>query len=175
MMLLGILLVAGVSCTSEDATAPQNELPPPELGLFDNGGLLGTGLLKGLLSCSPLPQSSASAVIGSQGGTITMGPHSIYFPPGAVGRSVTITAEVVSDSVNSVRLLPEGLKFASGRPAILTLSYSNCTLLGSLIPKKIVYTDEGLDILQILTSFDNIFTRKVTSPLDHFSRYAVAY
>lgn len=175
MMFLGLLLVAGTSCTTDNATAPADSNLTPEMGLFDNGGLLGTGLLKGLLYCSPLPNSSSSEVIGPRGGTIEMGPHSIYFPPGAVSRNITITAQVVSDSVNSVRLLPEGLQFAKGRPAILTLSYSNCSTLARIVPKRIVYTNEGLGILQVLQSLDNIFSRKVTAPLEHFSRYAVAY
>jgi hypothetical protein len=175
MMFLGLLMVAGTSCTTDNATGPTEPALTPEMGLFDNGGLLGTGLLKGLLYCSPLPNSSTSKSITTAGGTINMGPHSIYFPPGAVSRTTTITAQVVSDSVNSVRLLPEGLKFNRGRPAVLTLSYSNCSLLTRLLPKKIVYTSERLNILEVLLSLDNIFTRKVSAPLDHFSRYAVAY
>jgi hypothetical protein len=174
MMFLGLLLVAGTSCTTDNATAPESSLTP-ELGLLDNGGLLGTGLLKGLLYCSPLTTTSSSEVIGVRGGTIEMGPHSIYFPPGALSRNVTITAQVVNDSVNSVRLLPEGLQFAKGRPAILTLSYSNCSTVARIIPKRIVYTNEGLGILQVLQSLDNILSRKVSAPLEHFSRYAVAY
>jgi hypothetical protein len=175
MMFLGLLVVAGTSCSIDDSIAPSEATMAPELGLLDNGGLLGTGLLKGLLYCSPLPTSSTSKVIGRLGGTINMGPHSITFPAGALDRSVTITAQVVSDSVNSVRLLPEGLQFAKGRPARLTLSYSNCSLLGQLTPKKIVYTNERLGILSVLFSLDNILSRKVSAPLEHFSRYAVAY
>jgi hypothetical protein len=177
MMFLGLLLVAGTSCTTDTATGPSEpqQTLTPEMGLFDNGGLLGTGLLKGLMYCTPLPNSSASKTITSAGGTIDMGPHSIYFPPGAVSQPTTITAQVVRDSVNSVRLLPEGLKFNRGRPAVLTLSYANCTLLTRLLPKKIVYTNERLSILEILLSIDNIFTKKVSAPLEHFSRYAVAY
>lgn len=175
MMFLGLLLVAGTSCTTDNVVAPAESNLTPDLGLLDNGGLLGTGLLKGLLYCRPLASESVSEVIGPRGGTIKMGPHTIYFPPNALSRNVTITAEVVSDSVNSVRLLPEGLRFAKGRPATLTLSYSNCAPLARLVPKRIVYTNEHLGILQILQSLDNILSRKVSAPLEHFSRYAVAY
>jgi hypothetical protein len=171
MMFLGLLLVAGVSCSTDDATAPAPVTP--QYGLLDNGGLLGTGLLNGLLSCSPLPASTTSRSIGSAGGTISMGPHTLIIPAGALSSTVTITAEVVSDSVNSVRFFPEGLRFS--KPAQLTLSYANCSLLTQLTPKKIVYTTEGLDILQILNSLDNVLAKKVSAPLDHFSRYAVAY
>ena len=175
MMFLGLLMVAGTSCTTDTAVAPSEPTITPELGLLDNGGLLGTGLLKGLLYCRPLPSASVTKTIGLAGGTISMGPHSIYFPPGALSSPVSITAQVVSDSVNSVRLLPEGLHFNRGRPAKLTLSYANCSLVSRLIPKKIVYTSERLNILQVLLSLDNILAQKVSAPLDHFSRYAVAY
>ena len=176
MMFLGLLMMAGVSCSTDSATAPSSEpTSSPELGLLDNGGLLGTGLLKGLLYCSPLPAATASKTIGVQGGSINVGPHTLYVPPGALNRSLTITAEVVRDSVNSVRLLPEGLQFNQRIPAVLTLSYANCSLLGRILPKRVVYTSERLGILEILASLDNILTKKVSAPLKHFSRYAVAY
>jgi hypothetical protein len=175
MMFLGLLLVAGVSCSTDNTTAPGSEVMVPELGLLDNGGLLGTGLLKGLLYCSPLPATTSSKTIGSAGGVINVGPHSLVVPPGALTRAVTITAQVVSDSVNSVRMLPEGLQFVRSKPAVLTLSYANCSTLGRILPKRIVYTTERLQVLQILSSLDNIFSKKVSAPLEHFSRYAVAF
>ena len=72
---------------------------------------------------------------------------------------------------NSVRFGPEGLRFA--RPAELTLSYSNCLVAPA--KKKIVYTSELLEVLELLKSSDKARTKTVTSPIDHFSRYAVAY
>lgn len=44
-----------------------------------------------------------------------------------------------------------------------------------LAPKKILYTSEGLRILDILLSLDNILRQTVSAPIEHFSRYAVAY
>jgi hypothetical protein len=38
-----------------------------------------------------------------------------------------------------------------------------------------VYTDENLKILEVLRSLDLFGKRTVTAPIDHFSRYAVAY
>ena len=81
------------------------------------------------------------------------------------------TSEQVPGKVNSVRLSPEGLRFA--RPARLTMSYRNC--LTVLLPKRIVYTTEGLQVLRVLPSLDLDDLGTVSSPLDHFSRYVVAY
>jgi hypothetical protein len=57
---------------------------------------------------------------------------------------------------------------------MLTISYDNC--LVTLLKKQIVYTSESLSILELLTkSKDFPKYDYVTSPIDHFSRYAVAY
>jgi hypothetical protein len=85
--------------------------------------------------------------------------------------NVQIRAEQMSGKVNSVRFSPEGLKFAS--PATLTMGYKNCSLV--LLPKRIVYTSELLKVLVILRSVDLLGSKTVTAPIDHFSRYAVAY
>jgi hypothetical protein len=71
-----------------------------------------------------------------------------------------------------VRFSPEGLRFE--KPATLTMTYDNCALV--LLQKKIVYTDEKLKILEVLkASLDLFKSKSVTAPIDHFSRYAVAY
>ena len=126
-----------------------------------------------LLSCSPLPGSKTSTRIGSGGGTLSFGPHRLVVPAGALSRPVTITAEEISDRVNSVRFSPEGLRF--NKNTQLTLSYANCSGAGMLLPKLIAYTDDLLAILELLPSVDLPAQKKVTGQLKHFSRYAVAY
>ena len=123
-----------------------------------------------LLTCSSQPYVKTSKEIGRAGGTIVVGDHHLVIPRGALKRTVTITAEQMSGRVNSVRFSPEGLEFE--KSATLTMSYSNCVEL--LAPKQIVYTDEGLSILELLKSRDTSRRETVTVPVDHFSRYAVA-
>ncbi|MEO8199810.1 MAG: hypothetical protein ABI679_04740 [Gemmatimonadota bacterium] len=172
-LILASVLMAGLSCsTDQSLTAPPTA---PTAGPELSGGFLGTGIGAGLLYCSPLPYASASKAIGAAGGTINVGPHSLYIPPGALSQTVTITAIAPRDSVNSVQFAPEGLTFARGRPATLTLSYANCSLLGRLLPKRIAYTTDLLRILSLLPSLDNILFKKVSAPVEHFSRYAVAW
>jgi hypothetical protein len=86
-----------------------------------------------------------------------------------------ISAEAPVGTVNSVRLFPEGLKFAAGKPAQLTLSYGNCPLLGQVLPKRIAYTTDLLQILSYVLSVDDLLHKRVTGSLEHFSRYAVAW
>jgi hypothetical protein len=161
-----IVLVAAASCARESATAPGE----PNASLL--GGL--RRLTGALLTCSPLPFATDSALIGPLGGTLNLGAHSFTVPRGALTRSVWIKGEAPSDTVNSVRFYPAGLTFS--RPATLTMSYSNCNLVaGLLTPKRIAYTTEGLVILSYLPSVDNLLLREVTGSLDHFSRYALAW
>ena len=56
------------------------------------------------------------------------------------------------------------------------MSYANCSLLGSLLPKQVVYTsDDLLNILDVLKSLDDPLSQQVTGKLNHFSEYAVAW
>jgi hypothetical protein len=192
---LALVLVAGVGCTSDTTgvdvpVAPEIQAEPSVetsllLGglLGDSEGLLGgvldlvggvvRGLLDvtGLLDCSEQSYAVTRETIGPWGGSIKVGNHVLVIPRGALSRYVTIKAEQIQGSTNSVRFSPEGLQFA--KPAALTMSYDNCRNVE--LPKAIVYTTEGLEVLEVLWSLDLLRWMKVTAPIDHFSRYAVAY
>jgi len=166
VLVAGLIAFAVAGCGDNAPTAPPATQPSPLLV-----GDLVSGL--GLLRCTPLPYASASKLIGPAGGSLQVGPHVLRVPAGALSQTVLIRAEAPSDVVNSVRLYPEGLRFNSA--ASLTMSYSNCNLLGRLWPKRIAYTTERLTILSYLLSIDNILKKNVTGRLEHFSRYAVAW
>jgi hypothetical protein len=175
---LALLLSVGVSCTSDnsptEAPVAPAEQASPSFGLIGDltGTLVGTlGSVTDLLVCSPQPYAISSSTIGPDGGTISVGTHSLVIPQGALSQKVTITAEQIQGSSNSVRFSPEGLQFE--QPAVLTMSYENCALV--LLQKKIVYTTEKLKILEVLGSLDLFKKKIVSAPIDHFSRYAVAY
>jgi hypothetical protein len=193
------LVVGATACTSDLATAPtaapsataqspeiasSPEIAPSLIGLplVDALPLVGgvTGTLDKLLQlgyvrCTPQPEASAQARIGIAGGTIRAGKHTLTIPAGALSQTVTITMVAPSDSLVDVVFGPEGLTFNKGRTPTLTLDYSNCG--GSLLnlKKRIVYSDNLLNILEILSSLDNLGTSKVSAPIKHFSRYAVHY
>ena len=176
----GLLLVSAlsvVSCSSGDdgLSGPSSEQTPAALLGNTGGGVLGTGIGSGLLACTPLPYALTQQTVGTAGGTLLVGPHKLTIPAGALSTSVLITAEAPVGTVNSVRLSPEGLTFATGKPAKLTLSYANCPLLGQLLPKRIAYTTDLLAILSYVISLDDLIGQRVTGTLAHFSRYAVAW
>ena len=163
--ILGVVIAAG--CAGD----PASPLEPQASTSLISGV---TGTVSGvLLQCTALPSSSTSALIGVAGGVVDVGPHRLVIPEGALKEPVLITAEVVPGNANSVRFGPEGLRFE--RTAALTMSYRNCNGLGMLLPKKIVYTDELLNLLELLRSVDLAGQKMVTGDLKHFSRYAIAF
>ena len=128
-----------------------------------------------LVTCKPQQYASTSRLVGPRGGTLYVGPHTLVIPRGALNGYVQITAEAPSDTVVSVRFKPEGLKFNDGHPAVLTLDYNACEVNQQQLPSHIAYTDESLNILEILQGVVDATHRKVTANVKHFSRYAVAW
>src|ERR1041384_4462673 len=139
---LGVTILAA-ACTGEQVLPNEPGQPNFLLGSLDAV----------LLHCSPQPYAKSSAVIGPKGGVLVVGPNVLVVAPNALSQNVSITGEVVTGSVNSVRFSPEGLRFG-GNGAALTMSYSNCSGLGMLLPKKVAYTSELLSILEIVSSLD---------------------
>lgn len=179
-----LLVTFSASCSSDALpTGPSSQASQPQvdplLGLPIEGILDGLGQSIGplgqLLTCEPQEYASASKVIGRNGGTIYVGKHKFVVPRGALRSRVRITAVAPAGNVVSVRFAPEGLKFNRRHQPTLTLDYGDCGLVRNLLPKHIAYTDEGLNILDILGSVDNILKHQVSADIKHFSRYAVAF
>jgi hypothetical protein len=167
-LLAPVLLLVALACSDRTPTSVP-AAPAPDASLI--GALLGpTGLLK----CSNLPFASDVETIGPLGGILRAGPHSLVIPPGALSAPTTITMTAPTGlGVNAVKFEPEGLRFNA--PAALTMSYSNCSLLGKLLPKRIAYTDDNLNILSYLLSLDNLLSKRVTGKVNHFSDYVIAW
>jgi len=166
----GVLLL--LSCTDRSPLGVESRRSRPEADLL--GLPLPNPLPNvGLLSCTPLPYDSVTQTIGPAGGTLAVGAHTLTIPPGALETAVSITAVAPSDTVSHVRFQPQGLTFQ--QPASLTLSYANCSLLGSLAPKQIAYTTDALQILEYLPSLDELLGQTVTGQVQHFSEYAIAW
>ena len=177
-LLLAPLLAAAMAAAACSGGA--NPLDPqgstvsasPEIAPSLLGGLLG----KKYLVCSALPAQSRSATVGLLGGVISVGPHKLVIPPGAVLSKTSITARITADdATNSVQFSPEGLKFKV--PPVLVLSYSNCTVTGSMLSLlQFAYTTDDLrSILELLPAVANPLNQTVVGTISHFSRYAVAY
>jgi hypothetical protein len=174
-------------------TAPP-QLSTPNQPRFSSAIQPTTGI--GLLACSNLPDEAVTQVIGPDGGSLRVGPHTLVIPAGALDRTVTITAEIDGGlepksllvklptkgnpkkdfvAVNAVRFKPK-LKFET--PAFLTMSYANCDVasLGSVAP-TVVYTNPVLNVIleREASIASDLGLRTVTVRIGHFSNYAVAW
>jgi hypothetical protein len=165
-----LLVCAGTltfGCGERTATAPQPPAPSADL----IGSLLGP---TGLLQCSNLPYDSTTQTIGSAGGSLSVGPHTLVIPPGALSKPTAITMVLPTGlNVNAVTFKPAGLQFKTA--AALTMSYANCTLVSRLLPTHIAYTTDSLQILYKLLGVDNLLSKTVTAQIRHFSDYVVAW
>jgi hypothetical protein len=166
-------LVVGLGCTTSPPTGPEQPAAPQ----WRVGGGVGKapGVLSDLLlECTPLAAERVAKQIGPEGGTVQVGPHLLEIPAGALTRKTRISAEIVPDSTSSVKFGPSGLVFAT--PARLTLSYAHCQgAANSLVNRRIAYTTDALQVLKLLPTADVKEKKAVAAPLDHFSRYAVAW
>lgn len=169
--LFGAAMVAALSCGDRAPTDVARAQPRPGADLF--GWSPASPPTVGLLTCTPLPYDSVTQTVGPEGGTIQVGAYTLVIPDSALDTAVTITAVAPSDTVNAVRFQPEGLHFQ--QKAQLTMSYANCNLLGSLVPKQIAYTDSTLQIIDYLPSVDDFTSQTVTGRVRHFSEYALAW
>ena len=179
-LLTAVALVTLASCNEAPiAPAPVRQDAGANSQLLD--GLLGgtvetlskTIKSLNLLSCKEQKFATTTQTVGVAGGTINVGDHKLVIPAFALDHDVTITATAPAVPRREVQFEPEGLKFDN--PASLTMSYKNCSLVSQLLPKKIVYVDDGLNILELLLSLDNPLSQKVTGKLEHFSGYVVAF
>lgn len=166
-----VVLAVALACTPDAPTQPS---AVPNLDV--TGTVTGTtdllgGPVHGLLSCTTTQSYSSSARIGSAGGTLQVGPHTLVVPKGALGATVKISATAPAGDIVQVHFEPAGLKFA--KSTTLSLSYAQCGLQ-LLPPLRIVYIDGNRSILEILPSAINLLNQSVTGPVSHFSNYALA-
>lgn len=126
----------------------------------------------GPVYCDPLGYDANVAIVGPEGGDLSIGPHKLSIPEGALKNRVVITGEMPVSMAVTVRLAPHGLVFA--KQPKLTLSYKHC-LRPTNYRERVAYTDEWLRPLEFPASRDYTEYGIVAALLNHFSRYAVWY
>jgi hypothetical protein len=169
-LVLALGLVAGTLVLGSCDRSPMAPVAQPASDVRSDWFGWGLNLL---LTCSPQPYDSASQMIGPDGGTLTVGGNRLTVPAGALQAPTLITGVVTPDSVNAIRFSPQGLVFQ--QPTQLVMSYANCGLLHVFIPKRIAYTTDDFQILEMIPSLDNVLNRTVTGQVSHFSQYAIAW
>ncbi len=126
-----------------------------------------------LTTCEPMRADWSSKYIGRDGGYIRVGPHILVIPRNALRRTTRITAYAPSSNVNRVEFGPHGLDFR--KPALLSMSYANCEVPRGRRPGHIAYVEQDLTIIEMLDGETDARHELVSSRLDHFSSYAIAW
>ena len=125
-----------------------------------------------LLYCDPLQYTADVKIVGPEGADMSIGPHKLSIPKGALKNYVVITGEMPVSMLVEVKLSPHGLTFV--KTPKLTLSYKHCNRPTYLL-ESVAYVDNNRTILEWPLSRDNTLSDLVDAWLKHFSTYAVAY
>jgi hypothetical protein len=124
------------------------------------------------LMCDPLQYAADVKIIGPEGGDMSVGPHKLSIPKGALSKHVVITGEMPVSTMVDVKFSPHGLQFL--KQPTLELSYKHCYRPKDL-PKAVAYHDDDMNILEWPTSSDYAGDGLVKAWIEHFSGYAVAH
>jgi hypothetical protein len=122
-----------------------------------------------VIACTRRDALSDSATIGPSGGILRLGNNELLIPGGALLEPVTIRADVPSDTVASIRFYPEGLQFR--KPVGLVIDADGCGDPGEAA--KILYLDEEGTVLEEIDAEYDPRWKRVSAPINHFSRYAL--
>lgn len=125
-----------------------------------------------LLVCAPLAYGAAVAIIGPEGGELTVGPNRLTITPGAVTEPRVFVLERPVSMLVELRVSPHGAQFE--RPVVLRLDHSQCNRPAAL-PERVVHLDDRLAARGWPPSRERRNVPQVEADLEHFSRYAVAY
>lgn len=128
----------------------------------------------GAVQCEQHPAYVGSAEIGPRGGQIVVGRSRVIVPPGALDRTVRITATIPAGDHVEIYFdfEPHGLVFR--KPAGLVLDASGCDIPSYYAP-NIAYVGENGETLEYIQSYYSNYWHFVAAPIWHFSRYHIAW
>lgn len=124
------------------------------------------------LMCDPLQYTGDTKIIGPEGGDMSVGPHKLSIPRGALASATVVTGEMPVTSDVQVRLSPHGLQFKSG--VRLELSYKHC-YRPDAAPKSVAYVNDLMEILEWPLTSDRANDGLAQATIQHFSGYAIAW
>lgn len=164
----GALAVLAIACGERSMTGPEAlpqvaSAPAPAL----RGGVVSDLLRR--VSC--IVPDTVALTVGSAGGTLTLGGNRLVIPPNALKSPVRILMMPLLDGTAGVRFLPHGLLFSAKAKPTLTLSTA---CVGNPPSSYIVYTDDFGRVLERFKPTARTATT-ISTPISHFSRYAVAW
>jgi len=184
-----VLLLAVTAC--EQVGDPTAAVAPssaqPLLGALLGGeSVQSYTLVKDPLLPGITQSVSTGSLIGLSGGSISLLGHTLTVPAGAVTSPTLFTLTVLPtgyvevDLLATVNSLLGVLDFGSkgfAKPVPVTLTYSRATNVASPSKLKVLRIKSllGYGQYEVMPSTVDTYKKTVTAPLDHFSRYTLAY
>jgi hypothetical protein len=167
---VGLAVLA--ACGEQNPTAPAAPTAEPADFLFPSEPRL--------LRCESTETLTQSALIGVDGGTISIGGTSVVFPAGSLLGLTNVTLTIPASPYVEIDIQTDGEnQFLEPllRP-IVTISYARCGNRLDVLFNRLSawYIDsETKELREKQLSFDNKLTRTVTFRARHFSGYAIAF
>jgi hypothetical protein len=160
-----LFLATATGCADPD-TAPL-EPPPTNFAAFEQSFLV----------CPNTEPRAARGTIGSMGGTLSLGGHSITLPPGAVVEPTRFTI-VEPESPNvEIQIHAAGREsFQFLLPATVTISYDRCGQQGIDSSELVVWhVDEVTGaLLELMGGVADPAEREITFQTGHLSGFVIA-
>ncbi|HEX7091677.1 MAG TPA: hypothetical protein VF192_16170 [Longimicrobiales bacterium] len=166
------VVLAGCSETSREATPvePATTVEPATIAWDDMRPAT-------LMVCPVAQEASVRAEIRPEGGTVSLGGHSVYFPPGAVPEPVEVKLTVPASEFVEVDIQVNGQEhYRLARPVLATLSYARCGSVALRSRRITVWHIDGQtrQPVERMASLDDRASGSVTFVTNHFSGYALA-
>lgn len=174
-VLAGALLMLAASC-SDAPTAPRTLSPADS-----SSKLLGLpifGSSPKLLYCPTDETKSATAVVGSLGGTLSLLGTSVTIPGGALLDDTTVELTIPAGPYMEVDLsVNNGQHINFLEPVVVTIDYSRCNRFATLFRALSVWNidQDSKALLENMGGVDNKLTQSITFLTPHFSGFAIAY
>jgi hypothetical protein len=167
------LVLAACADSTRSPLAPLDHTADVRLAALAEAPAAGT-----LLACPTDASTSASAMIGREGGSLTVDGHALVVPAGAVPRATLFTFEVPASDVLEVRITADKRKdYKFKEPVTVRVSYARCD--DALLPDGPLaawWIDPVTrSKLGDVPGVDDRSSKAITFATDHLSGYAIAY
>jgi len=169
------LLVLGASC-SDAPTGPR--MPASGDGSSKLLGLPIFGSSPKLLSCPTNETKTATALIGSLGGSLSLLGTSVTIPGGALLDDTSVELTIPAGQYMEVDLtVNNGQHINFLQPVVVTIDYSRCNRFNTLFKLLSVWNidQDTKALLENMGGIDNKLTQSITFVTPHFSGFAIAY
>jgi hypothetical protein len=174
---LGVGLLIALGSCRDLPTGPSTPATPPPAN-DPSKSLLGLFGPPRLLSCPTSDAQSTSGLIGTDGGTLSLGGTSVTIPVGALLEPTTVELTIPAGQYMEVDLTVNGGQHTTfPQPVVVTIDYSRCNRFSTLFKLLSVWNIDPSNkaLLENMGGIDNKLAQSIAFETLHFSGFAIAY